>query len=79
MHDTMFFPRPEERFDYWKNIAVNDFPKNLIATIASRSALTRYIYSSARLIFKGQSLGLNREKVSQSTTSRWDEFNAPTK
>ena len=79
IHDTMFFPRPEERFDYWKNIVANDFPKNLIATISSRSAIARKVHSTARLLIKGQSLGLKRQTASQETKSCWEDFNAPNK
>lgn len=75
IHDVMFFPRPEERFDYWKTIATTDFPKNLVATITSRSAFTRRLYSSLRFLFKGAATNLKREKPSEETKYRWTEFN----
>ena len=75
MHDTIFFPRPEERFDYWKTIATNDFPKRLIGTIASRSSIARKIYSATRSLIKGNSSNLKREPPSQKTINRWLEFN----
>jgi len=78
MHDTIFFPRPEERFDYWKSIATNDFPKRLIGTIASRSSIARRIHSATRLLIKGTASNLKREDPSEETISRWIEFNNST-
>ena len=78
IHDTMFYPRPNERFSYWKNRALSGFPKNLIATIASRSSVTRRIHSSLRFFFKGQSVGFNRRSASEEERKRWDDFNRAT-
>ena len=75
LHDTMFFPRPNERFPYWKDITLNDFPKNLIGAIASRSTFARRLHSSARLLIKGSSVGLKREIPSEETINCWLDFN----
>ena len=77
MHDTMFFPRPDEKFAYWKNIVTKD-PKNLIGTLASRSSLTRRTHSLLRYIVKGHSVGLKREAASEEIIKRWADFNEST-
>lgn len=78
MHDTMFFPRPDERINYWTTIATTNFPINLLGAIASRSSALRRIHSATRLLIKGNSTSLKRELPSEETNTRWAEFNNST-
>ena len=75
IHDTVFFPRPNERLDYWKACATTNFPKELIGTIASRSPITRKLHSTTRSLIKKSVLKSNPTLQSDDELMRWKVFN----
>jgi Rps23 Pro-64 3,4-dihydroxylase Tpa1-like proline 4-hydroxylase len=76
LHETLFFPRPNERYSYWVNCLKNNFPNDFMSTIASRSVATRKMHGFLRSLIKRKNTNIASRLCSNEDLQRWDDFNS---